>query len=787
MTVSSPTPRRRAQELAGHAHGPLHHRRRQRSRSTVGGGAGAPALRRLREQRLDARPRRSPTVPTPSPRAQTDAQQRRPAAPVRSRSRSTPSAPDGHDHRADRRRGARRRRRRRSRARARPATAPSASPSPAPASRRSTAAVLERHVRRPRRARRCRPARTPPPRRRPTRPATPARAQRRRSRSTRPRRSPRTTRASIGNAWKTTAQTVTLTPDRRRRRGVAHTYFTTDGSTPTTASAEGTSITPGRRRRLHDQVLLGRHARQRRSGQDRRRRRSASTLTAPTGVTTFPVERRRRTTPPPGPPGAAPPTASAARPPTRPRASRRCGCGCSARATPATGAARPGSPRSSNVTPTGTTSWYVPMATSQPHQRRHVHADGDRHRRRRQRDERRRRRSPTTPPHRRPTSTTSTNRNGAVAAGDTVSVTFGEALNPATVPSTGTLTLTRGRTGQHHLGRQRADQRRLSTGNTGYLRQPPTGRRYTVTYAGTIALSNANRTVTFTVTGALRRLVHPAEHDGGVRHVVVHAGDDAAGPGRQRGHGHPHHHERLVLTVMSRGTRRPAGGRLPLLVASGLAVLALVGCGGSGSDGVAPARARPAGSGARDRPHRLRRRRPAALGGAAGVGRARARADGPPAWVRLDATGVPAYVSLPPAALGIGPPSVHALRPLPRARARAPGRPWASRPSRTARDEHHADLFVDRTYGPVPRRPLLGRHRDVARPLRRRHLAPGDDGRRLRLGHLHAALDARRRRHAGDPLDRAAARHRSTASGSATRHPHKTNVTDWTDVTLRLS
>ena len=42
----------------------------------------------------------------------------------------------------------------------------------------------------------------------------------------------------------------------------------------------------------------------------------------------------------------------------------------------------------------------------------------------------------------------------------------------------------------------------LSTGNVGYLRQPPSGSTYTVTYAGTITLSNANRTLTFTVTGA---------------------------------------------------------------------------------------------------------------------------------------------------------------------------------------------------------------------------------------------------------------------------------------------
>lgn len=48
--------------------------------------------------------------------------------------------------------------------------------------------------------------------------------------------------ASIGNAWKTTAQTVTLTPGDGSGSGVAATYYTTDGSTPTTGSSEGRSI-----------------------------------------------------------------------------------------------------------------------------------------------------------------------------------------------------------------------------------------------------------------------------------------------------------------------------------------------------------------------------------------------------------------------------------------------------------------------------------------------------------------------------------------------------------------
>ena len=49
--------------------------------------------------------------------------------------------------------------------------------------------------------------------------------------------------ASIGSSWKNTSQTVTLTPaDGVGESGVASTYYTTDGSTPTVASPQGTSI-----------------------------------------------------------------------------------------------------------------------------------------------------------------------------------------------------------------------------------------------------------------------------------------------------------------------------------------------------------------------------------------------------------------------------------------------------------------------------------------------------------------------------------------------------------------
>ena len=48
--------------------------------------------------------------------------------------------------------------------------------------------------------------------------------------------------ASIGNEWKTTDQTVTLTPNDVGGSGAVATYYTTNGTTPTTGSAQGTSI-----------------------------------------------------------------------------------------------------------------------------------------------------------------------------------------------------------------------------------------------------------------------------------------------------------------------------------------------------------------------------------------------------------------------------------------------------------------------------------------------------------------------------------------------------------------
>jgi hypothetical protein len=48
--------------------------------------------------------------------------------------------------------------------------------------------------------------------------------------------------ASIGSGWKNTNQTVILTPSDGSGSGTATTYYTTDGSVPTTASPQGTSV-----------------------------------------------------------------------------------------------------------------------------------------------------------------------------------------------------------------------------------------------------------------------------------------------------------------------------------------------------------------------------------------------------------------------------------------------------------------------------------------------------------------------------------------------------------------
>jgi hypothetical protein len=93
------------------------------------------------------------------------------------------------------------------------------------------------------------------------------------------------------------------------------------------------------------------------------------------------------------------------------------------------------------------------------------------------------------------------NKNGTVnATTDSFGVTFNEAIDPATVPATATLTLSRVRSNNTTYAITGLTNGARTTGTTGYLTS--SGSTRTVTFAGRLALSNGNRTITFTVTGS---------------------------------------------------------------------------------------------------------------------------------------------------------------------------------------------------------------------------------------------------------------------------------------------
>ena len=126
-----------------------------------------------------------------------------------------------------------------------------------------------------------------------------------------------------------------------------------------------------------------------------------------------------------------------------------------------------------------------------------------------------------------------TNKNGAInASTDTFAVTFNEPLNPTSVPATGTLTLSRSN-GNTSWGISGLTDGTHTTGGTGYLTSNFPQTR-TITYAGSLALSNNNQTVTFTITGACSGYLHLGEHDTELRRLPVRARDDTAGHGGQR-------------------------------------------------------------------------------------------------------------------------------------------------------------------------------------------------------------------------------------------------------------
>jgi hypothetical protein len=89
------------------------------------------------------------------------------------------------------------------------------------------------------------------------------------------------------------------------------------------------------------------------------------------------------------------------------------------------------------------------------------------------------------------------NKSGSVSTSDSFSVTFNEAINPATVPGSATLTLSRSSTNTSYSisGLTNGLQ---TTGATGYLSSSRSTR--TVTYSGSLTLSNGGRTIRFDVT-----------------------------------------------------------------------------------------------------------------------------------------------------------------------------------------------------------------------------------------------------------------------------------------------
>ena len=96
-----------------------------------------------------------------------------------------------------------------------------------------------------------------------------------------------------------------------------------------------------------------------------------------------------------------------------------------------------------------------------------------------------------------------TNKNFRVEIGvDTFSVTFKEAVAPVSIPAAGTLTLVRKSSGNTTYAISGLTNGAQDTGANVYLALPSGTTVHTVNFAGTFTLSNSNRTITFTVTGA---------------------------------------------------------------------------------------------------------------------------------------------------------------------------------------------------------------------------------------------------------------------------------------------
>ncbi len=305
--------------------------------------------------------------------------------------------------------------------------------------------------------------------------------------------------ASIGSAWKTTAQTVTLNPADTGGSGVAATYYTTDGTTPTTGSAQGTSVAltaPGTYTIKYFTVDAAGNA--------------EAVKTAGTSIRIDPNAPNAAITVP-----ANNASYNASRWSSAGCSSSNRICGTASDATSGISTVRVNVKRNTDnlywtgstwsatptqLTPTGTTSWYVPMTTTNLTSGAtytvtltvtDVAANVTT--------------TASTFTYDTSTATTasvaSTNHDGTISAtADTFSVTFSGALDPSRVPATANLTMSRGRNGNTTWAINGITNGAQSTGGTGYLARPGFGTN-TVTYAGSVALSNGNTTITFTVTG----------------------------------------------------------------------------------------------------------------------------------------------------------------------------------------------------------------------------------------------------------------------------------------------
>ena len=306
--------------------------------------------------------------------------------------------------------------------------------------------------------------------------------------------------ATIGNAWKTTNQTVTLSATDTGGAGVAQTYFTTDGSTPTTASATGTTISL-----TNDGVYTIKYFSVDAAGNSEAVKTAGTQIridkAVPTHAVTFPAN---------GSSYNATTWTAGCSPTARL-------CGTAADTGSGIASVRMTIRRSNNsqywtgsawqsasatITATGTTAWSVPLATSQLTNgvtytvtSWSVDATGNL-----SANTVRTFTYDTAAPTTSAASIVTANKNGAINVNtDTFAVTFNEALAPASVPATATLTLSRSN-GSTSYGISGLTNGLRTTGSTGYLTS--SGSTRTVTFSGTLVLSNSNKTVTFKVTGA---------------------------------------------------------------------------------------------------------------------------------------------------------------------------------------------------------------------------------------------------------------------------------------------